>query len=217
MVSVSDLMEAMIEAGAPMAAVVIAVRAIEAKDAEIAARDAAVVAQRVAARDKKRLQRALSRDSLGTVSGQDGDCPDQRVSPKEGPQTPKKITPSQTAPSTPSGSHGSPIGKPNGFARFWEAYPNKAAKRTGEAAYSRALKRIAGPDPPAVILAGVARAKLSRQWIDGFVPHPATWLNGNCWEDEPIENVVRLNGSASERQSASMDEAIRRFREQANG
>jgi hypothetical protein len=85
------------------------------------------------------------------------------------------------------------------FADFWAAYPNKSAKLKAEAAYAKALKRIVGPDPPGQILAGVERAKLSRQWSDGFIPHPATWLNGGCWEDQPAETIPRQNHERSNR------------------
>lgn len=74
------------------------------------------------------------------------------------------------------------------FAEFWSAYPNKVGKRDARGSYDRALKRISGPDPPSVILAGVARAQTSRKWLDGIIPNPATWLNQDRWEDEPSEN-----------------------------
>lgn len=79
------------------------------------------------------------------------------------------------------------VAKPNGFARFWEAYPNKVGKAAAEAAYAKALRRVSGPDPPAVLLAGVERAKASRAWADGYIPHPTTWLRQGRWEDEPAE------------------------------
>jgi len=74
--------------------------------------------------------------------------------------------------------------KPNGFARFWEAYPNKSGKRDAEKAYIRALRRAEGPDPPRTILDGVERAKSSRKWREGFIKNPSTWLNQDCWTDE---------------------------------
>ncbi|MFX8477659.1 hypothetical protein ABTL82_19495, partial [Acinetobacter baumannii] len=66
-------MKAMADAGAPFEAILIAVRAIE--DAENRAADAtaAIEAQRAAAREKKRRQRALSRDSGDDVPGQSRD------------------------------------------------------------------------------------------------------------------------------------------------
>lgn len=86
-------------------------------------------------------------------------------------------------------SHRAPVAKPDGFARFWEAYPNKVGKPVAAKAYAKALKRISGPDPPGVILAGVERAKASRKWREGIYPNPATWLNQDRWLDEPAEVV----------------------------
>ena len=43
----------------------------------------------------------------------------------------------------------------------------------------------AADDVPAV-MAGLTRDKQSEQWqTPRFIPHPATWLNGRCWEDGP--------------------------------
>ena len=69
------------------------------------------------------------------------------------------------------------------FAKFWEQYPRKVAKKEAEKAFAklkaddRLLERI---------LAGLNRAKASQQWRqDGgrFIPYPATWLNQARWED----------------------------------
>jgi hypothetical protein len=95
------------------------------------------------------------------------------------------------------------IAKPNGFARFWEAYPNKVGKQEAEKAYAKALKSIPGPDPPGVILAGVERAKASRQWGEGFIPYPATWLNRGSWDDEPAEIIPRIKTSPLHRKEAA--------------
>ena len=62
----SELMKAMADAGAPFDAILIAVRAIE-------ERDAAIEATRAAARERKRRQRANTRDMDGTVTGQSRD------------------------------------------------------------------------------------------------------------------------------------------------
>ena len=71
------------------------------------------------------------------------------------------------------------------FAAFWEAYPSKVGKRAADGAFTKALHRIGGPNPAAVIMAGIDRAKLSRKWREGIIPNPATWLNQDRWEDEP--------------------------------
>lgn len=93
------------------------------------------------------------------------------------------------------------LAKPNGFARFWEAYPNKVGKRAAEVAYPRALRRAAGPDPPATILAGVERAMASRKWAEGYIPNPATWLNQDRWLDEPETPVIPLIVNPNARRS----------------
>lgn len=66
----SELMKALADAGAPMEAIIIALRALEAKDAEIAARDAAAADKRAKDAERKREERALSR-----VHGQSTDSP----------------------------------------------------------------------------------------------------------------------------------------------
>ena len=134
----------------------------------------------------------------GPGEGVTGDgCDGAGVSPEKGPHTPKKPTPSEPPPSPPMGAHGSTpalprLARPDGpnlpktdaFARFWEAYPAKVGKRAAATAFVRAVRRIGGPDPPAVLLAAVERARLGRRWRLGFVPNPQTWLNQDRWNDE---------------------------------
>jgi hypothetical protein len=88
--------------------------------------------------------------------------------------------------------------KSNGFAEFWAAYPNKVGKAAAAKAYAKALRDIHGPDPPSVILAGVERAKASRSWVGGYIPHPTTWLRRGSWDDEPAE-IIPINGTPHER------------------
>ncbi|MDO7841096.1 hypothetical protein Q5H94_02045 [Sphingomonas sp. CA1-15] len=92
-------MEEMIAAGAPMAAVIIAVRALEAKDAEIARRDAAVADKRAKDAARKRRDRGLSEELPGNVHGQseehDGTRPGHTPSldKETSPRPPKEINP----------------------------------------------------------------------------------------------------------------------------
>lgn len=68
------------------------------------------------------------------------------------------------------------------FAAFWQAYPKKVAKKDALKAWVRIDER-AYPK----ILAAIAAHCQSEQWRkDGgnFIPHPATWLNGERWEDQ---------------------------------
>jgi hypothetical protein len=73
---------------------------------------------------------------------------------------------------------------PLGFDDFWKAYP----KKIGKGAARKAWGKIRSPATllPAILLA-IEKQKTCDQWQkDGgqFIPHPATWLNQQRWEDE---------------------------------
>lgn len=69
------------------------------------------------------------------------------------------------------------------FTEFWNHYPRKAGKKAAERAFAKAVKEGASP---ADLIAGAMRYAAEREGQDPrFTKHPATWLNGGCWEDEP--------------------------------
>ena len=71
-----------------------------------------------------------------------------------------------------------------GFETFWKAYPNKKAKK---AALDKWVKLAPSPELVETILKAVDAAKQTHQWKkDGgnFVPHPATYLHQERWNDE---------------------------------
>ena len=75
------------------------------------------------------------------------------------------------------------------FATWWVEYPRKKGKGQAAKAYRAARKKT---DATTLIEAVKAqRAVLTKDGID-FCPHPATWLNGERWDDEP-DNVTRLD------------------------
>lgn len=72
----------------------------------------------------------------------------------------------------------------HGFNQFWEKYPRKDGKKKADQVWTR-IK----PDPTLLgtILAALEAYKACDQWTkdDGrFIPHAATWLNGERWNDE---------------------------------
>lgn len=71
------------------------------------------------------------------------------------------------------------------FDRFWSLYPRKVGKGAARRAWASALRRA--EEGSASILAGITvQTSLDRFDMreDGrFVPHPATWLNGDRWLD----------------------------------
>lgn len=102
------------------------------------------------------------------------------------------------------------------FARFWTAYPRKVSKETARKAFERI-----DPDEDLLnaMIEAIEKQKLSPQWQeDGgqYIPHPATWLNGKRWEDEPqtIRAVTRaVNGYKQRDNSNAADEALERMRQ----
>ncbi|CAB4141931.1 hypothetical protein UFOVP421_29 [uncultured Caudovirales phage] len=83
------------------------------------------------------------------------------------------------------------------FDRFWTLYPRKVGKGAARRAWTAALRRA--EEGSASILAGITvQTSLDRFDMrdDGrFVPHPATWLNGDRWLDgmEPDLNEATLD------------------------
>lgn len=65
---------------------------------------------------------------------------------------------------------------------FWAKYPNRKAK----AHAMKALDKIAfaGKTAWTDLMAGLERYISSPDVLRGFVKHPATWLNAECWKDE---------------------------------
>jgi hypothetical protein len=72
------------------------------------------------------------------------------------------------------------------FEEFWAAYPRKQAKKPAAEVYARLLK--AAEDAQALqreILAGIETLKRTRQWREGYVPLPTTFLRQERWQDQP--------------------------------
>lgn len=67
------------------------------------------------------------------------------------------------------------------FQQFWELYPRKEGKRAAEKAFYRAAERVSELSAIFEGLSTSPRLKREKQYI----PHAASWLNGDGWEDEP--------------------------------
>ncbi len=67
------------------------------------------------------------------------------------------------------------------FSRFWKAYPRKVGKGAAQKAWNKAKVTFADVE------GAIEAQRKSEQWQkDGgqYIPHPATWLNQQRWEDE---------------------------------
>lgn len=82
------------------------------------------------------------------------------------------------------------IDKDVAFAAFWEKYPRKVSKK---AAY-KAWQKIKLDDALIVrIMSALSSAMKSEQWVKDagrYIPHAATWLNGERWEDEMAPSKI---------------------------
>jgi len=71
---------------------------------------------------------------------------------------------------------------PDDFEEFWRTYPRHEDKKKAFKVWQTALKNGATADE---ITAGAARyAKYRAGEPEQYTKHPATWLNGDCWENE---------------------------------
>lgn len=147
-----------------------------------------VEAKREYEREKKRGQR---RSSQGQFALSRGDTDGTEGGTFEG------VQPSRPVPTRPdpvlrgASSHGiaTSVTRENsgddateGFEAWWKLYPRKVGKGQARKAYTSALKKA-----DADTLADSAEAY--GQKVIGtdprFIAHPATWLNGERWLDEP--------------------------------
>lgn len=70
------------------------------------------------------------------------------------------------------------------FDEFWASYPRKVGKGQARTAFQKALKKAYVGD----ILTGAERYAQERAGQDSaYTAHPATWLNGERWLDEPSQ------------------------------
>lgn len=91
------------------------------------------------------------------------------------------------------------------FETFWDAYPRKVAKKDARVAFARI-----NPDLALFtrMLEAIAEQRVSRQWRQGYIPYPATWLNGERWEDVvEIGPVALPEGAPSKTQQRSQRNA----------
>lgn len=69
-----------------------------------------------------------------------------------------------------------------GFDQFWKFYPRRVGRRSAQKAYAAALGRA---DSFSIIAGLEEWVPIWAQTETKFIPHPATWLNRDGWDDEP--------------------------------
>lgn len=86
-----------------------------------------------------------------------------------------------------------PENDPN-WLRFWEVYPRRQAKLDARKAWAQL-----NPDEALVdcIIQALGWQRQTKQWLEGFIPLPASYLRGRRWEDEPPVKVHRQMSDAA--------------------
>lgn len=94
------------------------------------------------------------------------------------------------------------------FDTFWKIYPKKAGKKDARKAWAKVE-----PDKHPMIMQWLATHRRCADWVkdDGqYIPHAATWLNAERWEDEVRPHVEgRTNTGASGAGKPSLSEQVR--------
>ena len=95
------------------------------------------------------------------------------------------------------------------FTRFWDIYPRKVGKGAARTAWARALRRST---PEVITEAAHAHA---RTWAHAdtearFIPHPASWLNAERWNDT-LPDVAPTGRTAEDRRRDALDWAAAQY------
>lgn len=94
------------------------------------------------------------------------------------------------------------------FEDFWREYPRKIGKRPARIAFARATAKVS----PFEIMKSLRKCKDTIQWQRDngqFVPHPATWLRQERWNDEilvptPTATTVFATRKISAKEAAEL-------------
>jgi hypothetical protein len=91
------------------------------------------------------------------------------------------------------------------FGEFWKAYPRKISKGAARKAWDKAIKKT----DAATITVGATRFAAERKGQDPqYTPHPATWLNGERWADEPEQPQLRAVSGGYQPYQRPVDQSI---------
>lgn len=101
------------------------------------------------------------------------------------------------------------------FENFWLLYPRHVAKKAARVAW----QRMTPTDQQAAIVAIADWRRVFAARDAEYIPHPATWLNGERWEDElPREYKpqapTQYHTAAPAQPKALMPENVRKLLEQ---
>lgn len=135
------------------------------------AEDGTYFSRRLVRDEQKRLKQA--------EFGKQGGNPTLKAPRKSRPPSSSSSSTASARPPLP------PTGEDaHGFDLFWAAYPKKADKKAARRAWDKLKPSV---ELFNTMMVALEKQKQSEQWTKdggGFVSNPATWLNGERWEDE---------------------------------
>lgn len=142
---------------------------------------------RLARRARTQAARAARYKPMESDPQAAGEVPVTDTKGTEEKGTEGKVSPQDSRPLVP-------VACESMFEDFWQAYPRKIGKGQARRAWRTAMAKVS---------VEVVMQALRTQRFDArerFVPHPATWLNGERWLDEPGagDPVLRAAGVAEQ-------------------
>ena len=101
------------------------------------------------------------------------------------------------------------------FSKFWIHYPRKVGKGNAEKIFAKLLREAKDPEALALEIEQGAE-RMSKDYNlppKQFIPHPATWLSREGWNDEPYPDRERTPEELAEiyRQKVARDKELRRI------
>lgn len=133
--------------------------------------------------------------------------PSVRATPPSSPPTPLRPDPSPPAGGVKVRAAPKPkilrADQEPGFERWYATYPNRQHRPDAERAW-----RKLDPDGDLFerLLADIPARLAGRKWAEGYIEHPATYLNKRTWEDD-IEPVRAVPARASPNGQQSNEQA----------
>ena len=107
---------------------------------------------------------------------------------------------------------------PDGFHRFWEAYPLKKSKFEAQKAWKNL--KINEETCEEIIKKVNIFKSMDKKWLGGYIPHASTFLNQRRWEDEveiektaPAFNQPYYKAKKRVGKTISLGDVARRFKE----
>ncbi|WP_156895118.1 helix-turn-helix domain-containing protein [Rhodococcus sp. 2G] len=99
------------------------------------------------------------------------------------------------------------------FDEFWSTYPLKKSKGDARKAWRKAVEKVGAQTVIDGALRFAQDPNLPRGENKGFIPYPATWLNGERWEDDPLPPRPSSTASSGRK---SMTEDLHQLQAGAN-